>query len=177
MMNFRFLAIGLSNLDVRWGHAGGARRCRRLRKPLCRFTAQVARLEDRRLMSKDVTLEMPQAFGSTEKKPIYNTVGLLSDVLFVSNSTVGATPMKAITITNNESHTIYPILYDPNTGKSTTGNYYDPIDMHNQEYRGYIGYTEGGHDYLGLQAQSLGHNRRPVRLLGFGAGGLGDRPV
>ena len=111
-----------------------------------------SRLEDRLLMSKDVVLEMPQAFGSTEKKPIYNTVGSLSDVLFVSNSIVGATPMKAITITNNESHTIYPILYDPNTGKSTTGNYYDPIDMHNQEYRGYIGYTANGHDYLGLQA-------------------------
>ena len=152
MINFKFLAIRLSTLDVRSRDAGGCvdPRCRR--KPLCRFTAQVARLEDRLLMSKDVVLEMPQAFGSTEKKPIYNTVGSLSNVLFVSNSIVGATPMKAITITNNESHTIYPILDDPNTGKSTTGNYYDPIDMHNQEYRGYIGYTANGHDYLGLQA-------------------------
>ena len=95
---------------------------------------------------------MPQTFGSTPEKPIYNTVGQLSDVLFVSNSIVESPTPKTFTITNNENHTIYPILYDPNTGKSTAGGYYDPLDAHNQEYRGYIGYTANGHDYLGLQA-------------------------
>ena len=58
----------------------------------------------------------------------YNTVGSLSDVLFVGNATVGDVPVKQITLFNNTRQTMYPFLYDPNTGRSTTGSYYDPFD-------------------------------------------------
>ena len=61
---------------------------------------------------------------------------------------------KQITITNNStSQTIYPFLEDANNRTATSGdpspapNYtgtgmFDPFDPLNQEYRGYIGYTE-----------------------------------
>jgi hypothetical protein len=60
-------------------------------------------------------------------------------------------PVKQITLYNNTKQTIYPFLYDPNTGQSKDGGYYDPFDGHDQEYRGYIGYKVGNTDYLGLQ--------------------------
>jgi hypothetical protein len=60
-------------------------------------------------------------------------------VLFLGNATVGNVPVKQITLYNNTKQTIYPFLYDPNTGQSKDGGYYDPFDGHDQEYRGYIG--------------------------------------
>jgi hypothetical protein len=78
-------------------------------------------------------------------------------VLFTGNNVIGNTPPKTITFYNNSVNTIYPFLYDPNTGKSTTGNYYDPLETglnpggHNEEFREYVGYTKEGMDYFGLQ--------------------------
>ncbi|WP_165251234.1 hypothetical protein [Paludisphaera soli] len=121
--------------DARW----------RRRKVAARFAVGAAILEERQLMTG---VEMPLAPpGSPDR---YNTVGALSDVLFVGDATYGDVPVKQITIYNNSAQTMYPFLYGPNTGQSTAGGYYDPIDDHNEEYRGYIGYAQAGVNYLGL---------------------------
>jgi hypothetical protein len=75
----------------------------------------------------------------------------LSQVFFVGDQTTPAPPEKTVTITNNSGQTIFPILRDANTG-SIDGVFYDPKDLHNREYRGYIGYQQGGTNYLGLPA-------------------------
>ncbi len=73
------------------------------------------------------------------------------------------TDVKTITITNNSpTQTIYPFLRGQNsnqgeahstvTGLDYTGTgEYDPYDPTTQDYRGYIGYTDGTNDLAGLQ--------------------------
>jgi hypothetical protein len=146
MVDFRFVTERFEpTLRLRFKDPAPKRQ--RRHKPTRHFAAQVALLEERCLMS---ALEMPVAPPGSPTR--YDTVGSLSDVLFVGNSTVGKVPVKQITLHNSTKQTIYPFLYDPNTGQSTTDGYYDPFDCHNQEYRAYIGYTRDGKDYLGLQA-------------------------
>ena len=56
-------------------------------------------------------------------------------------------PLKTLRITNNTAGTVYPIMRDPNSNilKSNSAvGLYDPYDPPNKEYRGYIGYEEGG---------------------------------
>ncbi|WP_165070584.1 hypothetical protein [Paludisphaera rhizosphaerae] len=122
---------------------GRKNRCREKR-----FKAEVGRLEERSMMSAD-PLEMPLAPEGSPGR--YNTVASLSDVLFTGNDLVGNVPIKKITLYNNTKETIYPFLYDPNTGKSKGAGYYDPFDANNEEYRGYIGYKVGDKFYLGLE--------------------------
>ena len=58
-----------------------------------------------------------------------------------SPADVGA--MKTITITNFSSETIYPFLRTANDGKDpndSKNRYYDPQDLHDAEFREYIGY-------------------------------------
>ncbi len=61
--------------------------------------------------------------------------------------------VKQIAITNNSTQTIYPFLEDANNRTATAGDpspapsytgtgMFDPFDALNQEYRGYIGYTQ-----------------------------------
>ncbi|HXM01991.1 MAG TPA: hypothetical protein VN939_05280 [Chthoniobacterales bacterium] len=66
-------------------------------------------------------------------------------------------PLKTLRISNNTAQTVYPIMRDPNSattpikeGRKTVG-LYDPYDPINEEYRGYIGYEEGGKYYFGLK--------------------------
>jgi len=109
--------------------------------------AEVSLLEDRCLMSRvraDALVPMPS-----------NTVASANDVLYYDKSV----PLKEITLTNNTAHTIYPILIDANSAEDLvkgSPNYglplYDPNDQLNQEYRGYIGYTLNGQNYLGLRS-------------------------
>jgi hypothetical protein len=65
-----------------------------------------------------------------------------------------AVPLKTLRITNNTEQTVYPIMRDPNSntlkGSETIG-LYDPYDPANKEYRGYIGYEQGGKYYFGLK--------------------------
>lgn len=70
--------------------------------------------------------------------------------------------LKTITITNNSNQTIYPILQGTNSRTTPTDDpwygtpLFDPQDNLNNEYRGYIGYSDGGTDYMGLpKHQSL----------------------
>lgn len=80
-----------------------------------------------------------------------NTVASASNVLWYDSSTTE----KTITITNNSpTQTVYPFLEDSNN-RSDPGPYqgtgtFDPFDPIDQEYRGYIGYSSNGQNYLGL---------------------------
>jgi hypothetical protein len=63
-------------------------------------------------------------------------------------------PTKTLRITNNTANTVFPIMRDPNSNtikNSSTVGLYDPYDPANKEYRGYIGYEEGGKYYFGLK--------------------------
>jgi hypothetical protein len=63
-------------------------------------------------------------------------------------------PLKTLRLSNNTAQTVYPIMRDPNSNTiegSTTAGLYDPYDPANKEYRGYIGYEEGGKYYFGLK--------------------------
>jgi hypothetical protein len=63
-------------------------------------------------------------------------------------------PLKTLRITNNTGQTVYPIMRDPNSNTikdSTTIGLYDPYDPAHKEYRGYIGYEQGGQYYFGLK--------------------------
>ncbi|MBV9875525.1 MAG: hypothetical protein JO025_12405 [Verrucomicrobia bacterium] len=88
----------------------------------------------------------PAAPGSLTRQ--FLTYGVDSD-----GNTV---PVKTLRISNNTAQTVYPIMRDPNTNTlaapNTTIGLYDPYDPPDKEYRGYIGYTEGGKYYFGLRA-------------------------
>lgn len=66
--------------------------------------------------------------------------------------------LKFITITNNSDQTVYPILQAANSRTTAAGDpwygtpVFDPHDNLNNEYRGYVGYSLNGKDYLGLPA-------------------------
>ncbi|HEY8901085.1 MAG TPA: hypothetical protein VIM61_11800 [Chthoniobacterales bacterium] len=63
-------------------------------------------------------------------------------------------PVKTVRITNNTANTIYPVIRDPNSkvlASNKAVGLYDPYDPPNMEYRGYIGYEEGGSYYFGLK--------------------------
>ncbi len=116
-------------------------RARRRRDVLFRGLGHDWRLEERCLMAG---IAFPGPF-----------VGSMSDVFYD-----GATGQyaKTITITNNSPDTIYPFLEGENS-RAAVGPYsetaaFDPYDPVNQEYRGYIGYTDGGVSYLGLPSQA-----------------------
>jgi hypothetical protein len=86
----------------------------------------------------------PAGPGSTTRK--FLTYGFDSDNIPI--------PLKTLRITNNTAGTVFPIMRDPNdnvlTSNSAVG-LYDPYDPPKKEYRGYIGYEQGGKYYFGLQ--------------------------
>src|SRR5579885_770035 len=106
-------------------------------------------LEDRCLLSGDIALPT-------------DTPGITSVAQVLYDGVTG-TDVKTITITNNSpTQTIYPFLRGQNsnqgeahstvTGLDYTGTgEYDPYDPTTQDYRGYIGYTDGTNDLAGLQ--------------------------
>jgi hypothetical protein len=63
-------------------------------------------------------------------------------------------PVKTLRITNNTDHTVFPIMRDPNAStlqENSPVGLYDPYDPAHKEYRGYIGYEDGGKYYFGLK--------------------------
>ena len=68
---------------------------------------------------------------------------------------VTGTYTKTITITNNDpTKYLYAFLEGENT-RQAVGQYagtaaFDPYDPSNQEYRGYVGFSQGGTNYAGL---------------------------
>jgi len=84
------------------------------------------------------------------------TVDCASKVLWYDQSA----QLKTITLTNNSDDTVYPILQGANSRTTATSDswygtpVFDPHDNLNNEYRGYIGYTLDGNDYLGLPGHS-----------------------
>ncbi len=79
-------------------------------------------------------------------------------VLWTDDGTVPKPlPKRYITLTNNTDHTVYPFLIAPNSNVQPGSNpptpQYDPKDPLNQDYRGYIGYSLNGTNYLGLPSK------------------------
>jgi len=67
-----------------------------------------------------------------------------------------------VTITNNYTSTIYPIISAINA-PSNNGQPYDPNDPSNQEYRIYVGYSDATGNHVGLQSgQSITFNLPPA---------------
>ncbi len=100
-------------------------------------------LEERCLLSANPTLPM-------------DTPGITLDGVLYNGVT--GTDQKTLTITNNSSQTVYPFLRGQNSNQAVgqfagTGEY-DPYDPSTQDYRGYIGYTDGTGNYAGLPAHS-----------------------
>lgn len=65
-----------------------------------------------------------------------------------------AIPTKTLRITNKTTGTVYPIMRDPNSNilaSNVAVGLYDPYDPPNKEYRGYVGYEQGGRYYFGLK--------------------------
>jgi hypothetical protein len=104
-----------------------------------------ARAEQKYPMPKDTPFDPhPAASGSKTRQVL--TYGVDADGTPV--------PRKTIRITNNTSGTVYPVMRDPNSNVLSSNpkvGLYDPYDAPNKEYRGYIGYTEGGNYYFGLK--------------------------
>jgi hypothetical protein len=106
-------------------------------------------LEERCLLSSDISFPT-------------DTPGVVSLSQVMYDGVTG-TDVKTITITNNSpTQTIYPFLRGQNsnqgeamstvTGLNYTGTgEYDPYDPTTQDYRGYIGYSDGKNDIAGLQ--------------------------
>ena len=129
-------------------------------------------LEERCLLAAvpgQVEFPMPSATDPSGK---YNTVGSLSAVL--STVASSAPYSKTITITNSSDKVMFAFLEGENTHEALASpvDYsgtasYDPYDPLNQEYRGYVGTTDGTNDYAGIPPALLGHRHRPARLLGL----------
>src|SRR4051812_36319522 len=107
MISPTFVADRLSGLNLRLRLRNRPRR--RRGTSVARLAPADWLLEDRCLLSD---LEMPLAPAGSRDR--YNTVSNLGDVLFLGDATVGAVPVKQITLYNNTTGTIYPFLYDPN---------------------------------------------------------------
>jgi hypothetical protein len=110
------------------------------------FLAPFARAATDPLMPKDTPFDPnPAAPGSLTRQIL--TYGFDSDG--------NAVPLKTLRITNNSAQTVYPIMRDPNSAVLKAPNQdvglYDPYDPVLKEYRGYIGYEEGGKYYFGLK--------------------------
>ncbi len=103
------------------------------------------RLEDRCLLASNGPIAFPTP-----------SVHKLNQVMY--DGVTGAYE-KTITVTNNSStQYLYAFLEGANS-RQAIGQYagtaaFDPFDPSNQEYRGYIGYTDGTNNYAGLPPQS-----------------------
>ena len=109
----------------------------------------VARAEDQDPLMPDVNGAQP--FDPNPSAPDsltrrFMTYGVDSDGTEI--------PLKTLRITNNTEQTVFPIMRDPNSNflaSDNTVGLYDPYDPVDKEYRGYIGYEEGGKYYIGLK--------------------------
>ncbi len=156
----------ITALEHRLRSGNNARR--RQGKPAHRFVPGLEELEDRNLLSTLAPpVPVPAGSTATRGEVFWNGGAPLNPagVQGIAN----APSQKLITLTNNSDQTIYPILRDANTGQDganknpqNIGNYYDPQDFHNQEYRAYIGYVQNGNQYLGLPPGATITIRVPV---------------
>ena len=139
------------NLRLRFKKSARLRRCRKNYQPV----AAAALLEPRCLLASAV---FPPATPITMPAD-YDPNGVNSVVWM--GETGLKVPVKTITITNTlppvkgepTANMIYPFFRDTNgAAKYQDGTIYDPKDPALQEYRGYIGYEQGGTKYIGLPA-------------------------
>jgi hypothetical protein len=142
------VARWLTSLTRQWGFRKSARARRGKRRS--RFTPQLLLLEDRCLLSGIALIPLPKTLNLPQDAK-------LSDVMFDGKTSAhpdwpAPPPAKLFTFINNTDSTVYPILTDANNTLDTITNkgLYDPFDPVNNTYRGYIGYVDGGKNYLGL---------------------------
>ncbi|MBI1324798.1 DUF642 domain-containing protein [bacterium] len=121
------------------------------------FVMRLAELESRLLMSADVPAGSDSPLGSIFWNGGPSTNPAAPPASFIKGITE-APVLKTITITNTSEITIFPILRNANTGQlpsnlnpNNPGNYYDPQDYHNQEYRAYVGYVDATGQHFGLK--------------------------
>ncbi len=121
------------------------------------FVMRLAELESRLLMSANVPAGSDSPLSSIfwNGGPSTNPASPPSSFIAGINA---APVLKTITITNTSEITIFPILRNANTGQlpsnlnpNNPGNYYDPQDYHNQEYRAYLGYVDATGQHFGLK--------------------------
>lgn len=144
---------------------------RRVANRARRFAADVLQLEDRFLLSRArEPVDMP---GSTITKAQFEANAVL---YYFAQPRQAPGPLKVITFYNNTNRTVYPYLRDVNSRTATKDPndrtpIYDPYDDWNQEYRGYIGYSIGEKNYLGLRPNQ--HITVPVPLVFWDGGRMG----
>lgn len=129
---------------------GLPRRFKRLRR---RFAMEISPLEERVMLSRaDQVVPMPANTVSPQQFQ-QNAV-----LYYFPQGNQASVPLKQITFYNNTGRVIFPFLEDANTRTATDNPndhnpIYDPYDQYNQEYRGYIGYSVGKQNFLGLKPQ------------------------
>jgi hypothetical protein len=102
-------------------------------------------------------LPVPLAWAATEMPAKFDSDGSLTRQFMTYGFDADGTkiPVKTLRITNNTTDTVYPIMRDENSnvlGSNKAVGLYDPYDLPNKEYRGYIGYKEGTKYYFGLKS-------------------------
>lgn len=137
--------------------ASGPARASRRNRFRDQFVMRLAELEGRLLMSANVPAGSDSPLSSIfwNGGPSTNPANPPSSFIpGISEAPV----LKTITITNTSEITIFPILRNANTGQlpsnlnpNNPGNYYDPQDYHNQEYRAYLGYVDATGQHFGLK--------------------------
>jgi hypothetical protein len=129
----------------------------RRRRRQASYKVELLQLEDRRLLAP---VPIPQANPRVDLSSIFWNGGApLNPNGFDGVTSPDANGAgKTITISNYGPHTIYPFLRsenggkDPNSTKVTKDGekWYDPQDLHLSEFREYVGYSQGGEQFLGL---------------------------
>lgn len=134
-----------ANFASRFRATGGSDR-RQVRKR-AEFRSQLLQLEERCLMSRGVPIPEAQLKNPTLNVPLaeifWNGGPPIDDEGVPGvTSPEAADAMKTITLTNYSKEFIYPFLRTENDGKAL-GKYYDPQDLHQKEFREYVGYSVG----------------------------------
>jgi hypothetical protein len=156
-MDFREFAMSVSSY-LSWlkNRSISRKNAHRRRNPVLLGNIGDWLLEDRCLLS--ATPFPTKTPGLDPTADNIKTVASLSNVFYTG---VPSKYTETVTITNNDpTQTIYAFL-EGEISKQSVANYknvnysgtaqYDPYDASNQEYRGYIGYTDAtGKNYAGL---------------------------
>ncbi|MFO1460687.1 MAG: hypothetical protein U1G08_14940 [Verrucomicrobiota bacterium] len=108
----------------------------------------------------ELTYPMPPG-TPFDPNPTNPQQSLIQKLLMYAVDTDGnAIPVKTLTIQNNSSVTVYPLLRDGNNSATTNNppvGLYDPYDPINVEYRGYVGFqdTDGTYNFGLPPGQSI----------------------
>lgn len=116
-----------------------------------RFAAQVSQLEKRELLAKlGADAPIPLKLDSVQS---LSAAQIYDQPQQVGN--VPPIPLILVTIRNYSDDTVYPIIKAENATQDMAEPglkaLFDIFDNYNEDYRGYIGYQDGGTNYIGLR--------------------------